>query len=189
MPSAPPLLPPPSPPPTPPPSPAPPQSPLPSLPPPSPPPSPPLPTVPPIAPRPPPDSPPSYPPKPPPPPPLPNPPPPARPLGAPEPSPPPPYVADAAPEAKAAHFEAKIDAVATQAFESVSSFADADEEEQEVIVTSVLVTYETLEADDENTAALGDFLDGLMGRGGAGAYQYARAIFTRDEGPRGITRG
>ena len=46
----------------------------------------------------------------------------------------------------------------------MSSFADADEETQEAVVGSVLVTYETLDADVDNSAALNDFLGAKMGR-------------------------
>jgi hypothetical protein len=73
-------------------------------------------------------------------------------------------VADADPETKAAHFEAKINAVADQAFQMVSSFADADEVTQQATITSVLVTYDTLANDTGNSAALSAFLNSKTGR-------------------------
>ena len=78
--------------------------------------------------------------------------------------PPPPYVADASPEAKAAHFAAKKEAVATQARAAVSSFADADEETQSATVNDVSTTYTTLDADVENSVSLGSLFDAQLGR-------------------------
>ena len=84
---------------------------------------------------------------PPPPPPMPKPPPPSIPLGAPMPGPPPPWVAEATPEAKEAHFEAKKEAVADEARNSVASFAEADPETQNATVGDTLATYQALGAD------------------------------------------
>ena len=89
--------------------------------------------------------------------------------------PPPPYAADASPEAKAAHFAAKKEAVATQARAAVSSFADADEETQSATVSDVSTTYTTLDADVENSGSLASLFDAQLGRG-KGAKQLRRRL-------------
>ena len=77
-------------------------------------------------------------------------------------------MADAAPEVKEAHFAAAREAVATQAAAAVGSFAEADEESQNATVGDVLDTYNTLDADVENSALLGNMFHALLGRGTEG---------------------
>ena len=77
-------------------------------------------------------------------------------------------MADAAPEAKAAHFAAARETVATQATAAVGSFAEADEATQNATVGDVLVTYNTLDADVDNSASLGNLFDAMLGRGTQG---------------------
>ena len=68
-------------------------------------------------------------------------------------------MAEATPEAKAAHFAAKTAVVAAAARTSVSSFAEADEETQNETVSSVAGTYETLHQDVANGVSFAELLD------------------------------
>ena len=88
-------------------------------------------------------------------------------------------MADATPETKEAHFAAAKAAVAAEATASVGSFAEADEETQNATVGDVLGTYNTLDADVENSAALGDMFDALLGRGTQGRRRRLSGIWGR----------
>ena len=88
-------------------------------------------------------------------------------------------MADAAPETKAAHFAAARTAVAAQATAAVGSFLEADEETQNATVGDVLVTYNTLDADVDNSVSLGSLYDAMLGRGTRGRRRRLGSIWGR----------